>query len=259
MSSLQLKRRFSLTETRVTIEGKNLILRHSDRNSTSTLPGTVVGKISWKLRVNPTHPFMGPLSGVAHEKTRPALRNPKRCLSDRRAWLLLVVRSFTPVSHKCWASRLDSLLSAQKVGAGDIWRIMANSRIIDEFLSGCHGTAHGYAVLERLSTFLLEHFFQLNSKISQGYFALAWEAYEERVNAELFLFTTDTGYIASGHAHIITGNFVVILFGSKVPFIPRNIDDGMYRIVDAVYVDGIMAGELIADGANFTETEFKLR
>jgi hypothetical protein len=55
------------------------------------------------------------------------------------------------------------------------------------------------------------------------------------------------------------GNFVVILFGSKVPFIPRNIDDGMYRIVDAVYVDGIMAGELIADGANFTETEFKLR
>jgi hypothetical protein len=58
-------------------------------------------------------------------------------------------------------------------------------------------------VLERLSDFSLEKFFQTNSDISQGDFAIAWEAYGKLINTQLCLFTTDTGYVGSGHAHIL--------------------------------------------------------
>jgi hypothetical protein len=52
---------------------------------------------------------------------------------------------------------------------------------------------------------------------------------------------------------------VAILFGGKVPFVLRQTDNGMYKIVDIVYVDGIMGGEFLADRTSFTETTFVLR
>jgi hypothetical protein len=70
---------------------------------------------------------------------------------------------------------MDSSSSAHKVESGDVWRIVANGRSLNEVFGGYFGSQQGYAVLERLSDFSLEKFFQTNSDISQGDFAIVWE------------------------------------------------------------------------------------
>jgi hypothetical protein len=73
---------------------------------------------------------------------------------------------------------------------------------------------------------------------------------------EVTIFSTDTGYIGSGSADIRRGDYVCILFGSKLPLVLRPSTEGTYRIIDAVYVDGIMGGEFLRDESGYKVTNF---
>lgn len=75
----------------------------------------------------------------------------------------------------------------------------------------------------------------------------------------LTVFATDTGYAGSRHGKLLEDDIVTILFGCALPLILRPASSRMFTLVDAVYVDGIMYGEFLADESMYTEVEFVLR
>lgn len=63
-------------------------------------------------------------------------------------------------------------------------------------------------------------------------------------------FRTSKGYLGLGPQHLQSGDHVVILHGSTVPFILRKIDDDKFTLIGEAYVHGIMDG-----GGMTNETE----
>jgi len=73
-------------------------------------------------------------------------------------------------------------------------------------------------------------------------------------------FKTSRGWHGSASMAMETGDMVVILFGSRVPFVLRK-HGSVYRLVSDCYVDGLMDGEAIdmwKDGKLESE-EFEIR
>lgn len=60
-------------------------------------------------------------------------------------------------------------------------------------------------------------------------------------------FITEKGYMGLAPAGVQTGDKVVILFGSHVPFILRGREAGDYEVVGETYVSGIMKGEVMKE------------
>ena len=100
----------------------------------------------------------------------------------------------------------------------------------------------------------------LNAKALMGTpFDKVWRTFcnlAKICSQEVTIFRTDTRYIGSGSADIRYGDYVCILFGSKLPLVLRPGTEGTYKIIDAVYVDGIMGGEFLRDGSGYKVTNF---
>jgi hypothetical protein len=100
----------------------------------------------------------------------------------------------------------------------------------------------------------------LNAKALMGTpFEKVWRTlcgFAKICSQEVAIFSTDTRYIGSGSADIRRGDHVCILFGSKLPLVLRPSTEGTYRIIDAVYVDGIMGGEFLRDESGYKVTNF---
>jgi Heterokaryon incompatibility protein (HET) len=81
--------------------------------------------------------------------------------------------------------------------------------------------------------------------------------YRRRVNIWCYnrtVFTTNSGYIGSGHRCLQSGDIVCILYGGAVPFILRPEDDH-YLMIGEAYVHGLMDGEAVKDNAKWMEPE----
>ncbi|KAJ3942568.1 hypothetical protein N0V92_013800 [Colletotrichum tropicale] len=60
-------------------------------------------------------------------------------------------------------------------------------------------------------------------------------------------FITEKGYMGLAPVGAQTGDIIVVLFGSHVPFILRGREAGDYEVVGETYVSGIMKGEVLKD------------
>ncbi|KAF4828663.1 Heterokaryon incompatibility protein 6, OR allele [Colletotrichum tropicale] len=60
-------------------------------------------------------------------------------------------------------------------------------------------------------------------------------------------FITEKGYMGLAPVGAQTGDIIVVLFGSHVPFILRGREAGDYEVVGETYVSGIMKGEVLND------------
>ncbi|KAF2441203.1 HET-domain-containing protein [Karstenula rhodostoma CBS 690.94] len=65
------------------------------------------------------------------------------------------------------------------------------------------------------------------------------------------LFVTSTGHLGLGPAGMMSGDVVVVLFGGRVLYVLRRVDDVCWRFLGECYVDGFMYGEAMQprDGA----------
>lgn len=61
------------------------------------------------------------------------------------------------------------------------------------------------------------------------------------------LLTTAAGYLGTGPSYTEPGDVLVVLYGSTVPVILRKASDGVYTVVGAVKIKGIMYGEALDD------------
>ena len=63
------------------------------------------------------------------------------------------------------------------------------------------------------------------------------------------LFFTSSGHLGLGPAGMMSGDVVAVLFGGKVPFVLRNVDEegdgGQWKLIGECYVDGVMGGEIM--------------
>ncbi|KAL5391291.1 hypothetical protein DPSP01_001169 [Paraphaeosphaeria sporulosa] len=57
------------------------------------------------------------------------------------------------------------------------------------------------------------------------------------------LFVTSTGHLGLGPAGMMSGDTVVVLFGGRVLYVLRRVDDVCWRFIGECYVDGFMYGE----------------
>lgn len=83
----------------------------------------------------------------------------------------------------------------------------------------------------------------------------------ETTTARRRLFITSKGYLGMGAKALADGDVCCILFGSKVPYILRPLEDSTYFLVGESYVHGIMLGEAMdmCFEKEFVESEFVLR
>ena len=65
-------------------------------------------------------------------------------------------------------------------------------------------------------------------------------------------FITEQGHVGVGLGKMQEKDVIYILFGSKVPYIFRPVDQGRYSLIGEAYVYGVMDGELV-DGQKETE------
>lgn len=86
-----------------------------------------------------------------------------------------------------------------------------------------------------------------------------WQLEEVR---DMYFFSTNTGIIGSGMRMYHVGDVLCILVGCKLPLILRPEPDGLYKIIDAVYVKGLTEAEFIKDNKYQTsrfETQLAIR
>jgi hypothetical protein len=74
---------------------------------------------------------------------------------------------------------------------------------------------------------------------------------------------TDQGFAGWVPQDARAGDVVAVLYGSRVPFVLRRVEDGKYRLVGECYIHGLMAGEATTimapwDGVDGGEAEFAL-
>ena len=62
-------------------------------------------------------------------------------------------------------------------------------------------------------------------------------------------FITQKGYVGMGPPDSKTGDVVVVLIGSRVPFVLRPSDVGKFFLVGEAYCHGVMDGEILGTGA----------
>jgi hypothetical protein len=100
MSGLQFQHRFGLVEIGATTGSKTFTLSHDDECGGLILQGTIVGKVSYELLVDPTYPPVRPSYIVDIEEVTGGSNISERCLNDRRARLLEIVCSFAPMAQR---------------------------------------------------------------------------------------------------------------------------------------------------------------
>ncbi|OCL02173.1 hypothetical protein AOQ84DRAFT_382945 [Glonium stellatum] len=66
-------------------------------------------------------------------------------------------------------------------------------------------------------------------------------------------FVTKNGYFGIGPSSTQIGDFAVILLGGRVPYLLRHVNGNGYVLVGECYVYGIMDGELLSSGKEFSD------
>jgi hypothetical protein len=158
----------------------------------------------------------------------------------RVAVLIDAVSTFTEACRLSWRKRPPYLDAEVKISLGDVWRTVAG---------GCHtsdeelwnvicGRSDEYSVMANLIS--------KDDKRSDSPNRRAFQEVERLTEACIdrkCFFITDTHFAGCGSIEVQLGDMLCILFGCKLPLILRARDDGTYRIIDGVYVDGIMTGD----------------
>jgi hypothetical protein len=195
-----------------------------------TLRGTVVGTItSTRLVSFPTADKMYP--------------------GEQKQLLLNNMRSIITFVDTFWTVRFGIDAAWSNIRAGDIWKIVMNGR--PEESKRKWGAEQSYAAMATYPS----HYATVRLSLSSNSYSNIVKTCSQGIH----IFATVTGYVSSGYKKVEKGDIVVILFGCKLPLILRPIGDGTYTLIEAVYVDGIMGGEFLADDTGFTEREFTLR
>ncbi|KAF2827843.1 hypothetical protein CC86DRAFT_369069 [Ophiobolus disseminans] len=236
------QRRYGTNEGGAATGRETCQLLHDIDQSTLTLKGTIVGTVKLITLFAPptTSKYCGPAAVNA--------------LIDK-------ISSLKQLIYDSWASRLGQRIATSKVYAGDIWKLAANGQpgevLFDEFSD----IKDPYTLVAELGDMDAEDVLDGKYTCSDDHFNDIWKVITAitQGSSGLGAFVTGTGYAGSGYVSLQEGDVVVVIFGCRMPLVLRPMDGGMYALVDAVYVDGIMRGEILADEATYIETEFVLR
>jgi hypothetical protein len=77
------------------------------------------------------------------------------------------------------------------------------------------------------------------------------EVYREFVTLGKRLYVCSDGKFGSGPGEVEVGDVIVIIAGSRVPYILRPVDDGrVYKFVGWAYHEGVMWGEFFKEGVS---------
>jgi hypothetical protein len=148
------------------------------------------------------------------------------------------LESLTVFAQDAWIRRLDLATAQTKTAASDVWKLLANGRVVDAVASNIPD----YATLEHLRV-------RVNNLGDEAEGSqLLVHAYGKLMALNvrnLSAFETDSGYVGSSYAGVEVGDVVCVLFGCQLPVVLRPDAEGRYGLVDAVYVDGIMGGEFL--------------
>jgi hypothetical protein len=243
MSAQQLFRRYGTIDAGAATSQGPLELKHNIEHGTLTLKGTCVGKITSTQTL--------------------AVRTDSRSDKVEQVSLLLdQMRPLTAWVRNSWGVTSGADKACLKSKVGDIWRLAANGRLIEELLGAIPGAEHPFAALADFEEMDVADLLQKFDPASESNFVIGWDAYLRLVELcqdSLCVFQTDTGHVGSGYARSVEGDIVAILNGCKLPLVMRPLDDGSFTLVDAVYVDGIMNGEFFMAGEARVEADFVLR
>ncbi len=66
---------------------------------------------------------------------------------------------------------------------------------------------------------------------------------------------TNSGYLALGRLDSQPGDLLVIFLGAQVPFVVREIQNGIYRLIGEAYVHGVMDGQFIEESLSIETFE----
>ena len=242
MDNWEIQRRYGMTGLGVATGRGTSQLKHDTDQDTIMLRGTSVDTITsmQTLTIN---------------------TNTQSDGTDYVQILLSQVRLLKTFRARRLAVCLGHPTASSKIEAGDIWRLAANSQLIEELLGVCPGTAGSYAIVARHGELDVHDFFRKDFIRPERDFIVAWDAYSKLVEltAGLRVFATDTGYVGSSYGQDREGDIVATAFGCQLALLLRPIDCEIYTLFDAVYVDMIMRGDFRAGKAGYTETEYVQR
>jgi hypothetical protein len=280
MNVTYLQNRFSMMEDGASTGRHLQTVSHDAEKGTLTLSGTIVGTILQTMVIDNGARKSGKIERMAGSSILSKFEVP-----DNIAFIekLRVLTDFASVG---WA-KLPNQKTGAKAAAGDGWKIVANGRHMEYVLDETPLSNDIYRVLpiiekldwvtlrgltfhriptqkEKFIAYLAarvdwKHY--LGTTFTDADFENAWNAIsclDGRWVQDTCIFTTHEGYIGSGSYAIKRDDVVCILFGCKIPVVMRRGSSGTYKIIDAVYVDGIMGGEFLRDEAGYTVTEFEI-
>lgn len=90
--------------------------------------------------------------------------------------------------------------------------------------------------------------------------AAQWIRAANSASTNRALAVTSKGYYVLGPKIIQNGDIVCVLFGGKMPFCLRPLENGNYHLVGECYVHGLMEGQAIEDlrQGHYSETNFEI-
>ena len=73
------------------------------------------------------------------------------------------------------------------------------------------------------------------------------EAYTNALNTwDRRSYLTERGFIGLGPRAMESGDVICLLFGGRIPYLPRRVEGGCYSLVGEIYVHSFMDGEFMA-------------
>lgn len=251
-----LNRRFSTTKNGASTGMEFPGVLHDARRGTVTISGTIVSRISETIVFD---------DGVCGRDGTQLAFHFSATPFDQSTMPNVFrdfVRAITDVAAAEWA-KLPNQWTRSKIARGDVWKIMANGRHIEHVLNETTLSNSIYSALETMGQSQpgsVENQKRVTPSLSNAtiieHTRKALARLAEIWTTDMCIIFTDTGYVGSGSPNIQRNDLLCILFGCKLPLVLRQKDDGTYRVIDAVYVDGIMGGEFLQDEAQYTATTF---
>ena len=152
---------------------------------------------------------------------------------------------------KEWLRLIMPLLRTGKITIEDFWRTLLGDCDRDSFPAPAQGGHHFAAYLDSIGEDQARSFWN-HLLVHELGSAMLFQASVETLAWHRKFFVTKNGRIGLGPHGMHAGEKVVIFSGGKVPFIVRKDPTG-YKLCGEAYVHGLMHGEAIQDGLEFTE------
>lgn len=249
-SAAYMKARYGIIHEGATTGHRMNDLQHDITKGTITVRGTLVGKLVSKT------------VRVPQNKGIPSIKTEVKC------WPVEQVKQGHRQIDGLTLMRFKQFMryGSMKVNNQEktIWWIDVPNTRAQQVLNKACLTLDGYSMISRLGK-LEEAVFRekVLSKLNHDLLNedIARTSYARVVQAGM----TNMGYIPTSRLDkfeklpdVKEGDAVCILFGCSVPLILREMQDATYRLIDAIYVEGIMGGEFLEDTAGWEAREFTL-